>query len=298
MDEELLARISELERQIKELNGKVGAHGRNHEISGNDTVRLSVRDDGADTTGRQRTINFVAPITVSEDTTNQEYDIGLSTAAIAPSSADYLVGTANGSLSAEIVVGTAPGGELGGTWASPTVDATHSGSAHPSAGEQTWLTNGLAGQVAFPATQNPSADANTLDDYEEGTWTPVIGGAGGTSGQTYAARAARYVKAGQNVLAYGYIGLSNKGTITGNVEIQGLPFTVLNVSNAFAVGPLYWKGLATNWVSVIAYPNPNTTIATVVGATAAATGNNTNLATADIQNSTELIVCFSYRADA
>lgn len=48
----------------------------------------------------------------------------------APTTADYLVGTANGSLSAEIVVGTSPGGELGGTWGSPTVDATHSGSAH------------------------------------------------------------------------------------------------------------------------------------------------------------------------
>lgn len=48
----------------------------------------------------------------------------------APTDADYLIGTANGSLSNEIVVGTAPGGELGGTWASPTVDATHSGSAH------------------------------------------------------------------------------------------------------------------------------------------------------------------------
>ena len=48
----------------------------------------------------------------------------------APTDADYLVGTANGSLSAEIAVGTSPGGELGGTWASPTVDATHSGSAH------------------------------------------------------------------------------------------------------------------------------------------------------------------------
>ncbi len=30
-----------------------------------------------------------------------------------------------------------------------------------------------SGQITFPATQNPSADANTLDDYEEGTWTPV-----------------------------------------------------------------------------------------------------------------------------
>lgn len=43
---------------------------------------------------------------------------------------DFLVGTATGLLSSEIVAGTSPGGELGGTWASPTVDATHSGSPH------------------------------------------------------------------------------------------------------------------------------------------------------------------------
>lgn len=48
----------------------------------------------------------------------------------APTDADYLVGTAHAGLSGEIVVGTTPGGELGGTWASPTVDATHSGSSH------------------------------------------------------------------------------------------------------------------------------------------------------------------------
>lgn len=48
----------------------------------------------------------------------------------APADVDYLVGTASGGLSAEIVVGTTPGGELGGTWASPTVDTTHSGSSH------------------------------------------------------------------------------------------------------------------------------------------------------------------------
>src|SRR3990167_2418436 len=48
----------------------------------------------------------------------------------APSDVDYLGGTATGELSNEIAVGTVPGGELGGTWPSPTVDATHSGSAH------------------------------------------------------------------------------------------------------------------------------------------------------------------------
>ena len=51
----------------------------------------------------------------------------------APTDVDYLVGTADGDLSNEIVVGTTPGGELGGTWASPTVDATHSGSTHSTA---------------------------------------------------------------------------------------------------------------------------------------------------------------------
>lgn len=50
----------------------------------------------------------------------------------APTDATYLVTTSNGDLSAEVVVGATPGGELGGTWASPTVDATHSGSSHAS----------------------------------------------------------------------------------------------------------------------------------------------------------------------
>lgn len=44
--------------------------------------------------------------------------------------ATYLVGAAHAGLSAEIVVGATPGGELGGTWASPTVDSSHSGSTH------------------------------------------------------------------------------------------------------------------------------------------------------------------------
>jgi hypothetical protein len=69
----------------------------------------------------------------------------LSSLGAAPSTSDYLVGTADAGLSGEIVVGTSPGGELGGTWASPTVDATHSGSAHP-------LTGALEFQALTPVT--------------------------------------------------------------------------------------------------------------------------------------------------
>ena len=64
------------------------------------------------------------------NTTSGKFEPGTPSGTGAPTDADYLVGTANATLSAEIVVGTTPGGELGGTWPSPTVDATHSGSTH------------------------------------------------------------------------------------------------------------------------------------------------------------------------
>jgi hypothetical protein len=73
--------------------------------------------------------------------------------AAAPASADYLVGTASGSLSAEIVVGTTPGGELGGTWASPTVDTIHSGSSHATtqAAAEATAAAALAAHAALPS---------------------------------------------------------------------------------------------------------------------------------------------------
>ena len=54
----------------------------------------------------------------------------------APTTVNYLVGTADAGLSAEIVVGTSPNGELGGTWGSITVDATHAGGTHPTEATQ------------------------------------------------------------------------------------------------------------------------------------------------------------------
>ena len=38
------------------------------------------------------------------------------------------------------------------------------------------LSNAASGQIKFPATQNPSADANTLDDYQEATYTGTATG--------------------------------------------------------------------------------------------------------------------------
>ena len=78
--------------------------------------------------------------------------------------------------------------------------------------------------IAFPATQVASSNANTLDDYEEGTWTPTQGAGlvvvGGFSS------AGTYTKVGRQVTAYGQVmGATSVTAVAGTVMCGGLPFT-------------------------------------------------------------------------
>lgn len=77
-----------------------------------------------------------------------------------------------------------------------------------------------------------TADANTLDDYEIGTYTPSFTFGGGTTGVTYAYRVGQYVKIGKLVTVCGFIILSNKGSASGDVAIVNLPFAG-DVSGAY-----------------------------------------------------------------
>lgn len=88
-----------------------------------------------------------------------------------------------------------------------------------------------AGQIKFPATQNASSDANTLDDYEEGTWTPVLNNTGSGS---YDIQRGSYVKVGKLVLCVGVL-VKNSGTVTGGVTVSGLPFTSNNDYGSVAI---------------------------------------------------------------
>jgi hypothetical protein len=153
---------------------------------------------------------------------------------------------------------------------------------------------GGIGQLKFPAVQNPSSDSNTLDDFERGSWLPIIGGAGGTSGQTYGSQIGRYLKIGRFVWASGFATLTAKGTITGNVQIQGLPFASENVGLQ-PLGIVTWNSLATNWVYMTAFVNANATNAELRGAAAAAGNSNTPLVTADIgaTSSFNLNICYT-----
>ena len=103
---------------------------------------------------------------------------------------------------------------------------------------------GTAKGIKFPATANPSTDANTLDDYEEGTWTPTMTFGGSSTGVTYGTRDGRYVKIGSMVWLGIRVTLTNNGSGTGQCVITSLPFTSLNAGNA-ALGCFmaeYWAG--------------------------------------------------------
>jgi hypothetical protein len=65
--------------------------------------------------------------------------------------------------------------------------------------------------------------ANKLEDYEQGTWTPVLSFGGGSTGITYSQQDGNYTKVGRLVTACIRIGLTDNGTDTGLCAIT-LPF--------------------------------------------------------------------------
>jgi hypothetical protein len=134
--------------------------------------------------------------------------------------------------------------------------------------------------------------------YQEGTWTPVIGGSGGTSGQAYSLQNGRYVKVGKLVTCWFTVTLSTEGTITTNVQIQGLPFTSATTTQSMFASALRWDALATNWVYITAIVQSASTVADVIGIQAAAANMNTALTASDIGNTTSLRGCIVYEAAA
>jgi hypothetical protein len=127
---------------------------------------------------------------------------------------------------------------------------------------------GSNGQIVFPATQNASADANTLDDYEEGTWTPSLGGTA-----TYTSQLGQYVKIGRQVTVFFDLTINVIGTGSAST-INSLPF----VCSATATGqggiPTYWANLSTSAVYISIRVDNGGNQVVIAGSTAAATTLN------------------------
>jgi hypothetical protein len=160
-------------------------------------------------------------------------------------STDYLQGsssthTLNILLNSSTVVALTTGGMV--------VTGTTTSSTGMAVGGATAGTGG----VAFPSTQVAVADVNTLDDYEEGTWTPTLSGATTT---TYTTQSGSYVKIGKVVKIWCNLTINavGNGSIT---TIAGLPFTAsAQIGNACPVSDC--SNLASNVVWLTGFVTPS-----------------------------------------
>jgi len=107
--------------------------------------------------------------------------------------------------------------------------------------------------ITFPATQSASSNANTLDDYEEGTWTPTITAYAGSI-TAYTSQGS-YVKIGRIVFATVYAVVSNAGTASGSYIISNLPFSLATSAEVYGYG----VNLLTN-VGLVGYGSGSTSL--------------------------------------
>lgn len=160
------------------------------------------------------------------------------------------------------------------------------------------LTNGItltSGRIKFPATQAASADANSLDDYEEGTWVPVIASAGGGSA-TYSVQAGFYVKVGRRIDFWGRVTLATTGTLAaGAVTITGLPLAALGTSQFFGGCNIHFWGATATIVYMSGTVAASASVVTLRHATTAVTSLSTTTV-ADISGTLDLIFSGTYQA--
>ena len=107
----------------------------------------------------------------------------------------------------------------------------------------------ISNGITFPATQSASTDANTLDDYEEGTFTPTLTGDGFTRTYNTQYTAANYVKVGRTVTINVVMLVSSQtGTYNSAVGLFNLPFTGKNAATSMRWGTFVCRmaGLPSN----------------------------------------------------
>jgi len=120
--------------------------------------------------------------------------------------------------------------------------------------------------------------ANKLDDYEEGSWTPVVRGSSGTpSGQVYSTQYGTYTKIGRSVYVQAYVTVTNIGSGHGGTYgiLTGLPFNVANGNAYLSSGFFSYIGnLGQNVNSLFAYGQANTDFAYVLYQNGAGTNSS------------------------
>jgi hypothetical protein len=151
----------------------------------------------------------------------------------------------------------------------------------------------LKSGITFPATQVAATDANTLDDYEEGTFTPTIIGLTSAGTGTYSNQTGSYVKVGQIVSIYIRLDWSAH-TGTGFMGFGGLPFTTAGTyTNGAAV-----NGMAGLTVAALCYVSANVTSSATTGIFLAIPVGGGSDSQVSMDTAGILIFTITYRASA
>lgn len=132
-----------------------------------------------------------------------------------------------------------------------------------------------SGALKFPATEITSADANTLDDYQLGSWSPVLTFATpGNLSVAYTGQIGSYTKIGRDVTLFFNISTSTftHSSASGAFTITGLPFTSATVSNQRQRSPVDFGGITkANYTTMSVAIESNSAILNVVAAGSAQT---------------------------
>jgi hypothetical protein len=142
--------------------------------------------------------------------------------------------------------------------------------------------------IKFPATQVPSSNPNTLDDYEENTWTPSL--VPSTSGSiTLSAAIGRYTKIGNMVTVFATVVVSSVSSPVGGLRLEGLPFPV-GGNGGGTFSPFAYGLAATATTSLVGVATAGTSYADLAKYAAGGLGN----LAPDVQGGTGMYVSFSY----
>ena len=176
------------------------------------------------------------------------------------------------------------------------------------------LTSGASGHIVFKANNSEVARfttdglaiggtgaANTLDDYEEGTWTPTMVGQTTAGSLGYSYQNGRYVKVGQMVTAYCYVECNSvTSTPAGNLRIYGFPFAVYNASATYpAVTIGYSVGFPSTNSATTGHGVPNATYIQVL--TLASGDGRDNISTStnagNINGNEGIVLSMTYKSN-
>jgi len=143
--------------------------------------------------------------------------------------------------------------------------------------------------IVFDNTTSGVLTESTLNDYETGTWTPILQNESGvTTGLTYTTQNGTYTKIGNIVILQFDIKLSNKGSPGGTYVLVGnMPFYMASPLQEVGQCNLWFTSLSVAWVSLGLQQNAGGNAMYVFGNKAAATGVTYPTFATDLGNTTE-----------